>query len=206
VEQLERQAERRQSWRRMRWRMRGAWQWPAFCVLTLADAVLLGVLPFYGDGPDGIVPALLLAAFFNIVAVAVLAPLGGRLLRRRRPDLPRMVAANYAGTALVVAVFAAMLVGGIVHRPAADAAVRDRASVLGSVRAFVVTQRPELRSHLAATDVMRVEERLYRACVPQRRPSRWLCFFVSTDQSPPGITRDHDEHSNETYRSAGGFG
>jgi hypothetical protein len=190
----------------MRWRMRGAWQWPAFCVLTVADAIVLALLPFYGDGPGGVVPALLLAAFFNIVAVAVLAPLGGRLLRRRRRDLPRMVAANYAGTALVVAVFAALLVGGVVHRPAADAGDRDRAAVLGSVHAFVASQRPDLRSRLVATDVIRVEERLYRACVPQRDPSRWLCFFVSTAQSPPGITRDHDEHSNQTYRSTGGFG
>ena len=201
MQRLERQAERRQAWRRMRWRMRGAWQWPAFCVLTVADGIVLALLPFYGDGPGGIVPALLLAAFFNIVVVAVLAPLGGRLLRRRRRDLPRMVAANYAGTGFVVAVFAALVIGGIAHRPAADAGARDRASVVGSVRAFVVSQRPDLRSHLAATDVMRVEERLYRACLPQRRPSRWLCFFVSTDQSPPGITRDHDEHSNASYRA-----
>jgi hypothetical protein len=190
----------------MRWRMRGAWQWPAFCVLTVADAIILVLLPFYGDGPGGLVPGLLLAAFFNIVAVAVVAPAGGRLVRRRRPDLPRMVAANYAGTTLLAVVFAAIVIGGLAHRPAADAGERDRAAVLGSVHAFVLSQRPQLRSHLAATDVMRVEDALYRACVPQRERDRWLCLFVKTDQSPPGITRDHDEHSNQSYRSAGGFG
>src|SRR5690348_3578275 len=122
----------------MRWRMRGAWQWPVFCVLTVVDAAVLSLLPFYGDGPGGIVPALLVAAFFNIVAVAVLAPAAGRLLRRRRPDLPRMVATNYAGTTLVVAIFAALLIGGLAHRPAADASARDRAAVAGSVRSFVL--------------------------------------------------------------------
>ena len=64
--------------------MRGAWQWPAFCALTVVDAIVLSLLPFYGDGPGGYVPGLLLAGFFNILAVAVLAPIGGRLLRRRR--------------------------------------------------------------------------------------------------------------------------
>jgi hypothetical protein len=184
--------------------MRGAWQWPAFFALTLADGVVLALLPFYGEGPGGYFPGLLLAGFFNLVAVAVGAPLAGRLLRRRRPDLPRMVASNYAGTALVVGVFLAMVVGGILHRPATRADERDRIAVLGSVRAFVASQRPELRGHLGATDIMRLEDRLYRACVPQR-PQRWLCLFVSTAQSPPGVTRDHDEHSNAAYRSLGGF-
>ena len=38
-------------WRsRLRWRWRGALLWPAFVVLTLVDALLLGVLPIAGDG------------------------------------------------------------------------------------------------------------------------------------------------------------
>ena len=41
---------------RMRWRMRGAWLWPAFVVLTLAEGVLLEVLPISGDGPGGVLP------------------------------------------------------------------------------------------------------------------------------------------------------
>jgi hypothetical protein len=77
--------------------------------------------------------------------------------------------------------------------------------VLGSVHAFVLSQRPDLSSRLVATDVMRLEDRLYRACVPQRTPQRWMCLFVSTAQSPPGVSRDHDEHSNASYRSLGGF-
>ena len=38
-------------WRRLRWRLRGAWQWPAFIVLTLVDALLVARLPFQGEGP-----------------------------------------------------------------------------------------------------------------------------------------------------------
>lgn len=185
--------------------MRGAWQWPAFFALTLADGAVLTLLPFYGDGPGGYLPGVLLAGFFNLAAVAVLAPLAGRLVRRRRGDLPRMVASNYAGTTLLAAIFAALVIGGLVHRPATEADEEAQVAVMGSVHAFVLSQRPDLRSRLASTDVMRLEDRLYRACVPQRTPQRWLCLFVSTDQSPPGVSRDHDEHSNASYRTLGGF-
>jgi hypothetical protein len=198
-------AERRQAWRRMRWRMRGAWQWPTFFVVTVVDGVVLSALPFYADGPGGFVPGVLLAGFLNLVAVAVLAPLCGRLLRRRRPDLPKLVASNYAGTALVTALLALLVVGGIAHRPATAAADQDRLAVIGSLHAFVLSEQPALRSRLASTDVLQLEDRLYRACVPRPQPRRWLCLFVSTDQSPPGIRRDPDQEANDAFRVHGGF-
>ena len=95
--------------RRLRWRLRGAWMWPAFLVLTLVDGVLLVVLPPYEGGPPAVFPGVLLALFANLLTVAVAAPAVGRLLRRRRPDLPRLVAADYAGAALLAAL-AALLV------------------------------------------------------------------------------------------------
>src|SRR5215210_8677805 len=69
---------------RMRWRMRGAWLWPAFVALTLAEGVALAKLPITGDGAGGVVPGVLLAGFANLVGVAVIAPLLGARLRRRR--------------------------------------------------------------------------------------------------------------------------
>lgn len=205
AEPEDRAVERRQAWRRMRWRMRGAWQWPTFFVMTLVDGAILSLLPFYADGPGGLVPGVLLAGFLNLLAVAVLAPLCGRLLRRRRPDLPRLVASNYAGTALLTAFGVLLAIGGVLHRPATAASERDRLAVLGSVHDFVLTQQPSLSSRLSATDLMQVEPRLYRACVPKPQPRRWMCLFVSTDQAPPGITRDHDEEANDAYRVHGGF-
>ena len=88
---------------RMRWRLRGAWLWPAFIALTLAEGVALQVLPIAGDGPGGVLPGVLLAGFANLILVAAVAPLAGHGLRRRRPDLPRLVAQDYAGTALLLA-------------------------------------------------------------------------------------------------------
>ena len=113
-------------WRtRMRWRMRGAWLWPSFIILTLAEGVALEVLPISGDGPGGVLPGVLLAGFANLILIAAAAPLAGRWLRKRRPDLPRVVAQNYAGTGLLLGCSAAVLAGVMIHRPLVLAAEDD---------------------------------------------------------------------------------
>ena len=98
-------------WRqRLRWRLRGAWQWPVFAVLTVVDAALAAWLPWTGEGADAI-GAFLFAGFLNLLAVAVLAPFLGMALRRRRRDLPFMIARDYAGTGLLVFLAVVLLVG-----------------------------------------------------------------------------------------------
>jgi hypothetical protein len=201
-----RSTQRRQALRRLRWRMRGAWQWPAFVGLTALDAVVLTRLPFYADGPGGVVPGLLVAAFANLLAVGLLAPPAGRLLRARRPDLPALVARNYAGTTLLVGLAVLLVAGGVAHRSTRAAEAADRSAALAGVHDYVVTQQPALARRLAATDIVRLEARLYRACVPTASAGRWMCLFVSTDQRPPGITRDTAVEPNSEYRRAGGFG
>ncbi len=192
--------------RRLRWRLAGAWMWPSFAVLTVADGVVLALLPFYGEGPGGLVPALLLAGFLNLLVVAVLAPLAGRALRRRRPDLPRLVASDYAGAWLLGLIAVALVTGGLIHRPAVAAADDDERAVAAAVHDYVLAQEREYRPGLGAVDALRLEPDYYRACVPGDDPRRWLCLFVSTDQRPAGITRDPDQAPNAVYRQHGGFG
>jgi hypothetical protein len=192
-------------WPRLRWRMRGAWQWPTFGVLTLLDAVLLTRLPFYEDGPGPLVAGILVAAFANLLAVAVIGPLAGLWLRRRRPDLPRLIAGDYASTAVLLLICAGFLAGGLIHRPAVAAERADVAAVAASTRGYVIAQAPEYRGGLPEMDAMRVEEDLYRSCVPGPDPRRWLCVFVTTDQRPPGVTADPDRAPNAVYRMHGGF-
>ena len=79
------------------------------------------------------------------------------------------------------------------------------AAVAASTHEYVLAQAPEYRPGLAGLDAMRVEEDLYRACVPGPDPKRWLCLFVTTDQSPPGVTADPDRAPNAAYRMHGGF-
>lgn len=181
---------------RMRWRMRGAWLWPAFIALTVAEGVALELLPISGEGPGGVVPGVLLAGFVNLICVATLAPLAGHRLRRRRPDLPRVIADNYAGTALLCAVAAAIVALGLVHRPHVLAEHADHGAVAGAVHDYVVAQAPAYRRGIGSAEAVRLEEDYYRACVPGADPKRWLCLFVSTDQRPAGVTLDPDRTPN----------
>ena len=193
-------------WRtRMRWRMRGAWLWPSFIVLTLAEGVALEVLPISGDGPGGVLPGVLLAGFANLILIAAVAPLAGHRLRKRRPDLPRVVAQNYAGTALLLGCAAAILAGGLIHRPQVLAAEDDLRAQAAAVHDYVVSQAPEYRAGIALPDPLRIEDDLYRTCVPGPDPKRWLCLFVNTGQRPAGVTLDHDRAPNSGYRGPGGF-
>ena len=181
--------------RRLRWRLRGAWQWPTFVVLTLADAVLLALLPFQGEGADAF-GALIGAGFLNVLAIALLAPLGGLLLRRRRRDLPLAIARDYAGTVLLVLVTAALVTGGLIHRTQLERQRVDRAAVYAAVHKYVVRTAPEFRSGLSTMTMLRVEPARYRACVlgSEELP---LCFYVNTDQRPAGIVRDTERYPNE---------
>jgi hypothetical protein len=182
---------------RMRWRMRGAWLWPSFVVLTLAEGILLVELPIAGEGSGGIVPGVLLAGFANLIGVAAIAPLAAHRLRRRRPDLPRVIADNYAGTALLCAIAVAIIGLGLLHRPQVLAHEADRGAMVAAVHDYVVTQAPAYRSGIAAAEAVRLEEDYYRACVPGPDPKRWLCLFVSTDQRPAGVTVDADRSPNQ---------
>jgi hypothetical protein len=186
--------------RRLRWRLRGAWQWPAFIVLTLVDGVLLAKLPQWGDGPPGVFPGVLLAAFANLLAVAVVAPFVGWLVRRRRPDLPRFVASDYAGAWLLVAITAAIFAGGLAHRSAAADESRREAAVARAMHDYVVHKAPQYAAGLQHIDVVQFEPDHYRACIPGRDERHALCLFVRTAQDPPGITVDTNQEPNSLYR------
>ena len=194
-------------WRsRLRWRLRGALLWPVLVVLTLADALLLGRLPIAGDDGTAFVPALLLAMFFNLVALAVVAPFVSRRLRRRRPDLPKVIADDRAGTALVCLVTAGLLAGGLVHRSAVDDVQRDLVVQQDAARTFIAHEAPpEFRTRTAESTSIKLEDDLFRTCVPGDDPKRWFCVFVTTDTAPPGITVDVGREPNDSFDERDGF-
>ncbi len=181
---------------RLRWRMRGAWLWPAFFCLTAVDGALIALLPPYDGAPRDAIGGVLLAGFANLAAIAVLGPLAGALLRRRRTDLPRLVATDYAGTALVLALTAGLLAAGLAHRPALAAERGDEAAVFAAVHAYVTTQAAQWQPGLGSVDAVRLAPEVYRACVPGSDPRRSLCLIVDTDQRPAGVTRDGSMQPN----------
>jgi hypothetical protein len=172
----------------------------------VGDALLLGVLPIAGDGGTDFVPALLLSGFFNLVAVAVVAPAAGLLLRRRRRDLPRVVAFDHAGTLLLLGVTALLVAGGLIHR--GERRENEHDLMVQRVAAVEFMERaapPEFRRSLPATSTIKMEDELFRTCTPGEDPDRWFCVYVATDTSPPGVTLDRNRESNESLRAAGGF-
>ncbi len=173
--------------------------WPAFLVALVLDAVLLHVLPIAGDNGPALFPALLLSGFFNLVVVAAGAPLGGAVLRRRARGLPRVVADDRAGTVLLAAVTAMLLAIGLAHRPAIEAEARDFDRQAASARRYVIASAgAEFRANLDRMDTVKQGPDLYRTCVPGPDPRRSFCVLVTTDQDPPGVTRDPDQRPNAT--------
>ncbi len=187
-------------WRsRLRWRMRGAWQWPTFAAALVVDTLLLYLLPVAGDQGPAPVPAFLLAGFFNLLVVAVGAPLAGSWLRRRRRTMPKVVADDRAGTVLLVGVAAVLLGLGIAHRPAVSAERDTVGAQARQARAFVLAQAPvAFRANVDRMDTWKQGPGLYRTCVPGPDPRRDFCVLVTTDQDPPVVTRDPDQRPNAT--------
>jgi hypothetical protein len=191
--------------RRMRWRLRGAWLWPVFLVVTVLETGLLHWLPIAGEG-SGFVAGLLLAGSLNVIAIAVLGGLGGVVLRRLRGDLPKVVADNYAGLGALAVVGGAFLVAGLVHRPelAADRAAFAEQS--RAVRLWVEANADDFaRAHVDSADTVRLDTDLYRTCVPGPDPKRWLCLVVDTSHNPPRIRRDASRESNVSQNPRGVF-
>jgi hypothetical protein len=190
---------------RLRWKLRGAQLWPMFALVTLLEMPLLHWLPVAGDG-TGLLAALLLAGCLNIIAVALVGGLGGVLLRRRRPDLPKIVADNYAGTAALSVVALAFVTAGIAHRPAIADEHEDFDRQRLAVERWVQANGDAYtRAHVKSATTLRVDADLYRTCVPGPDPRRWTCVIVATEGSPPRVTPDPNRESNASWNPRGGF-
>ena len=190
-------------WTRLRWRRRGAWLWPAFIIVSILDGILLHLLPIAGGGTS-VLEGILLAVFFNLVAVAVLGGLLGIWLRRRRPDLPRMVARDYGGTMMLGAVAVVLLIGGVLHRPALERQQLRLERQAAAVRAYVGHSAPrEFKAGVNAATTWQIQDDYFRTCVPGPDPRRALCMFVDTSEEPPSVREDHNRAPNGTYVGPG---
>lgn len=189
--------EERVWWTRLRWRLRGATMWPAFLLAVVVDTVLLRELPIAGDTAPDVFAALLLAFFFNLVVVAVGAPLAGRFVRRRRPGLPKVIADDRAGTALIGLVAVVLLAVGLVHRPVVEARARAFDLQAATARAFVLRRAPvRFRGNVGRMDTWKQGPHLYRTCAPGPDARRSFCVFVDTDHDPPLVVADRDQSPN----------
>jgi hypothetical protein len=165
---------------RLRWRRAGAWMWPAFVLLTLADAVIGHLLPPAG-ATETFAAAALLALFVNLLGVLLLSRPLGWVVRRRRPDLPGMIARDYAGTVVVFAVTAAILAAGLVHAPAIKATQREMQDAITRAQAWIGARAPaEFRRNLQFVSLLEIQAgTIYRACVPNHAATKSFCVIVN---------------------------
>ena len=185
-------------WRsRLRWRLSGAWQWPTFTILTAVNAVVLARLPFSG-GRANLLGCVLAAGLLNLIVIAVVPRMGGWLVRRRRPHLPREVAADQAGTVGLVALCVVLIVGGLLHRPALTANDDMAATVIREARIFAAHRAPARYLPLHGSDTVQQGPHLFRTCYSGPDPRRDFCVFIRTDE-PALIKRvDPDQRPNAT--------
>jgi hypothetical protein len=165
--------------RRMRWRRRGAWLWPAFAALTIADAVVGHMLPPAGDGQT-VVSAGLVALVLNLIAVILLSRPLGAALRRARGDLPGIVARDYAGTTVIVLIAAALLTAGLLHRATLQSERSTMVDAIRRAQAYIGARAPaEFRRNLELADTFVIEQgSIYRTCVPSDDHRRTYCVIV----------------------------
>jgi hypothetical protein len=146
------------------------------------------MLPVQGLGTD-VFPALIIAGFANLAAVALAMPVGGALLRRRRGDFPKVVASDYAGVVALAIVASFFLLGGLVHHRSVAAESRAANRALLMVREQVAHAAPAIvKRNVTQADTIRVDPgRVYRSCIPTNTPDRPWCLVAHLDTSPPRV-------------------
>jgi hypothetical protein len=165
----------------MRWRRSGAWLLPAFLIATVIDAVIGHLLPPSGE-TQTILAAVLAGWFLNLFAVLILALPFSAILRRARPDMPKVVARDYAGTTAVALVTAALLTIGLTHHPQIIAHKKAMRDAIVRAQAYIGARAPaEFRRNLEHVSTIAIEPgKIYRTCVASDRDSRTYCVVVKT--------------------------
>ena len=187
---------------RLRWRRAGAWLWPSFIAFTVADAVIGHTLPPAGS-TESLTAAGLLGLVLNLLGVLLLSRPIGWGLRRVRPDLPGVVARDYGGTLVVLALTATLVLVGIMHRPAMQASQRDMQDAIARAQAWIGDRAPdEFRRNLHVVSLFAIQAgTIYRACVPNVHNTKSYCVIVDRSKPLDRSVRFSGYESNDTLAS-----
>jgi len=155
--------------------------WPAFAIAIVVDAVIGNVLPPAGE-TQTLLAAALGAWFLNLLAVLLMSRPLGAVLRRFRPDMPKVVARDYGGAVAIVAVGAALLTVGLLHRPSVLAHQRAMADAITRAQAWIGDRAPaRFRRNLEYVSTVAIEPgSIYRTCVPSVDGRSTYCVIVKT--------------------------
>ena len=190
----------------MRWRLRGAWQWPAYALLTVLDAVILHELPPVREGID-FVPALIVSSLGNLFLMGAVAPwLGRRLAERERaaggngiPLAVRVeVLKDRTAAVLLTIATVGLLVAGLGNQPAVVAETEDVEDAIALLERYVPGNAPhEIQRNLEIVNTDRLEEGYFRMCINYDERDRAWCVFVNVKAEPPTVVRDPSEVPNQ---------
>ena len=191
--------------RRLRWRLRGAWMWPAYAILTLLDAFILHDLPPLKQGVD-FVPGLIVASFGNLFLMGAVAPwLGRRLAQRERMgdgngiplSVRTEVLKDRSAAVLLVVATLGLVVAGLGNREVYVTITDAQQDAAVAARAYVETKAPpEISRNVEAMNRDTLEDDYFRMCVPFDDRTRAWCMFVDTSSEPPRITQDPAQTPN----------
>jgi len=164
---------------RLRWRLHGAWMWPSFVLLTLVDGAVVHWLPLAGDS-ESAVSGWLVGVFFSLVAIVLISPALGWLLRRLRADMPKVVARDYAGTTVVLAVTACLLGVGLAHHSQVTSDTRALEDAVARAEAYIGDRAPaQFARNLSSANTYEIQpDRIYRTCVSNVQRTRDYCVVV----------------------------
>ncbi len=201
---------------RLRWRLRGASQWPVFALATVLDTWIIHELPpissdLEADSSLGVFPAFLIAGFGNLIIAAVAAPLLTRLLARRRPtpegvpaaalDVDHDVLKDRVSSALLLAGIVACLIAGLANRPTIVQATDALEENGREVRLFVVRSGDEeLERNLETADTIRLSTGFFRTCIARDDRRRRVCVLVDTNRDPIHVRRDPSAEPNSVFQ------
>ena len=201
--------------RRLRWRLRGAWQWPTFAALTFLDGVILHLLPPTGRAPD-LILGVIVASFGNIVLVGAVAPfLTKRLAAREQRAkeqgataraLPTEVLFDRTATGLLLAGAVGLLAAGLAARPLVVSPTEETEANADIVSRYVAERgSDEVKRNRDTANSIRLSDGYFRTCIALDDRTKAYCLFVDVN-STPHVREDPNPVPNAKFPGGGGSG
>lgn len=193
--------------RRLKWRLRGAWMWPTFAILTIVEGVLLHEIPPTGFRIPDVVIGSILALFANIFLVGVIAPwLARRLIARDRQGgrerFPPEIYLDRVATALLALGTVGVVAAGLANIRVSTAETDALKEAGDRAEAFVNAHAdPEVKQRLNGANSARLGDDFFRVCVPRIDARRQYCLFVDTRRD--SVRRDPSTLPNEQFARPG---
>ena len=172
--------------RRLRWRLRGAWMWPTFAILTIAEGVAMHQWPPIGTRIPDVVIGAIIALFGNIFLVGVVAPwIAQRLIDRDRgagrERFPPEVYLDRTATVALVVGAVGIVAAGLGNIKTTIAETDAKAEAADRASAFVAAHGDsEIRRNVDFANTARLGDGFFRICVPRDDARRQWCMFVDT--------------------------